>query len=85
MTEFEFAPEAARRIEKVVQNYPLSLDDCADLLEIVAPLAGALTAGGACRFLRQVVEAKCNGECIAVVKNTARDFERVEVEIHPFY
>lgn len=77
MTLFEFYPDAADRIEKVVEHYPLSLNHCADLLEIVAPLAGALTADCACRFLRRAVEAKCNGECVAVVKGAEKDAERV--------
>lgn len=77
MTLFELYPYATDRIEKVVEHYPLSLNHCADLLEIVAPLAGALTADGACSFLRRVVEARCNGECVAIVKGAEKDAERV--------
>lgn len=77
MTLFEFSPNAARCIEQVVEHYPLSLEHCAALLEIVAPLAGALTADGACRFLNRVVEARCNGECVAIAKWDEQDAERV--------
>ena len=38
MTEFEFDKESADRIEKVIQQNPMSLQDCADILELAAPL-----------------------------------------------
>ena len=46
MTEFEFDKASADRIEKVVQNYPMSLKDCADVLEFIAPLCTIYTAEG---------------------------------------
>lgn len=46
MTEFEFDKSSADRIEKVVQNYPMSLEQCADVLEFVAPLCTVFTTEG---------------------------------------
>ncbi len=74
MTEFEFDPAAAARIEAVVQHYPLSLKHCADLLEIVAPLAGVLTESGACHFLQRVVDVRCSDDAPLLLK-ALRDTE----------
>jgi len=60
ITEFEFDPVSASRIEQVVRQYPLSLQNCAELLEAVAPLAGVLTADGACKFLQEIVNIRCD-------------------------
>lgn len=46
MNEFEFDKESANRISKVVQMYPMSLSDCADILETVAPLCSIWTPKG---------------------------------------
>lgn len=46
MQEFRFDPEASARIAAVVQNYPMSLADCAELLEWAAPLCRLLTVDG---------------------------------------
>ncbi len=60
MSEFEFDPTAATRIEQVVRLYPLSLKDCADLLEIIAPLVDILSADGARNFLQEIVAKRYN-------------------------
>lgn len=46
MTEFEFDKESADRIEKVVQQHPMCLRDCANVLEFVAPLCTVFTPEG---------------------------------------
>lgn len=39
------------RIHQVTEQYPLSFEDCADILENTAPLAGALTKDGLLKLL----------------------------------
>ena len=51
MNEFEFDKENADRIANVVQMYPMSLSDCADILETVAPLCAMWTPEG---FLKRI-------------------------------
>lgn len=46
MTELEFDKDSAYRIEKVVQQYPMALIDCANVLEFVAPLCTLFTTEG---------------------------------------
>lgn len=45
-SEFEFDKASADRISKIVQMYPMSLSDCADILETVAPLCTMFTPEG---------------------------------------
>lgn len=44
MTEFEYDKESADRIEEIINSHPICLKDCADILEIVAPLCDLYSA-----------------------------------------
>lgn len=46
MTEFEFDKESADRIENVVQKHAMSLKNCADILDLLAPLCDMFTTSG---------------------------------------
>ena len=46
MDDFLFDVDAAARIAKVVRMYPMTLENCADILEAVAPLCEVWTARG---------------------------------------
>ena len=52
--EFEFDPVSAQRIADVVEQHPMSLQHCADILEIAAPLCTLLTARGLMGKLREI-------------------------------
>lgn len=60
MKEFEFDPEASNRIAKVIYQHPLSLRDCADILEIAAPICTVMTASGFKKFLNDAINDRCN-------------------------
>lgn len=51
MDEFEFDKASADRIAKIVQMYPMSLLDCANVLEVVAPLCAVWTPEG---FIKRI-------------------------------
>lgn len=51
MDEFEFDKESANRIANVVQMYPISLQDCANVLEAVAPFCATWTPEG---FIKKI-------------------------------
>lgn len=59
MNEFEFDKAYADRITKIVQMYPMSLSDCADILETVAPLCAMWTPEG---FLKRIHGAFRNNQ-----------------------
>jgi len=52
MDEFSFDEESAKRIANVIWNYPMSLEDCADVLEQIAPLCEIYTTKGFIQKLR---------------------------------
>lgn len=54
--EFYLDPEAADRISKVVEENPMCLSDCADVLEAVAPFCTMWTTSGFLRRLREVLQ-----------------------------
>ncbi len=53
MSEFDFDKQSADRIEKVINNYPMNLKSCADILELVAPLCKFWTAEGLLYYIKQ--------------------------------
>ncbi len=53
MSESDFDKQSADRIEKVINNYPMSLETCADILELVAPLCEFWTAEGLQQHIKQ--------------------------------
>lgn len=55
MKEFEFDPDALNRIAKVIYQHPLSLRDCADILEIAAPMCTVMTVSGFKKLLREMI------------------------------
>lgn len=55
MSIFEFDPQAAARIQKVVEEHPMSLDNCADALEMVAPLYTLYTARGFTMIMNMIL------------------------------
>lgn len=54
--EFEFDCDSAQRITDVIEEHPMSLKHCADILEAVAPICTMLTTGGC---LARINEIKC--------------------------
>lgn len=43
---FDFYPEATKKIAEVVEHYPISLNQCAEALELIAPYIGTYTFEG---------------------------------------
>lgn len=58
MTEFEFDKESADRIEKVIKQHPMCLKDCADILELLAPLCDFWSATGLKAHIRGAFSAQ---------------------------
>lgn len=54
--EFRFDPDSAQRILKAMQNYPICLKDCADIIETVAPLCGLFTKDGFLKRLEEITK-----------------------------
>lgn len=54
LKEFTFDPPAAQRIAQVVEQYPMSLENCADVLEAVAPYCALFTTDGFIQRLRMI-------------------------------
>lgn len=52
----EIDNDSAKRISKITNKYPVTLKDCADILEIIAPLCALKTSGGAKKTLQGFVE-----------------------------
>lgn len=44
--ECEFDPKSAQRIANVIEWHPMSLRNCADILEFIAPLCTIFTTDG---------------------------------------
>lgn len=61
LSEFEFDAKASDRISKVVQMYPISLEDCADILESVAPLCTLWTPEGFLKRIQSMFEFEMKG------------------------
>lgn len=51
---FEYDVESTKRIADIVRHYPMSLRDVAELIELVAPLATALTFDGLKKILSEL-------------------------------
>ena len=54
LKEFTFDPQAAQCIAQVVEQYPMSLEDCADVLEAVAQYCTLFTIDGFIQRLRMI-------------------------------
>lgn len=52
--EFDFDPDSAQRIANVIESHPMSLQHCAEILELAAPLCTVLTASGFMEKLREI-------------------------------
>ena len=52
--EYKFDPKAAERIDRVVNSYPMTLCDCASILEVVAPLTSLMPADDLIRYLKSI-------------------------------
>lgn len=54
--EVEFDPESMKRIVNVIDRYPMSLHDCADVIEFIAPLCRYFTTNGAINKLTNLIK-----------------------------
>lgn len=52
--EFEFDSGSAQRIADVIEEYPMSLQHCAEILELAAPLCTLLTESGFVGKLKEI-------------------------------
>ena len=52
--EYKFDPDAAERIVRVVNSYPMTLSDCASILEAVTPLTSLMPADDLIRYLKSI-------------------------------
>lgn len=65
MTEFEFDKKSAERIEKTIRKHNMCLKNCADILELLAPLCDMWSPQGLQRHIQRVFSAQfivANGE-----------------------
>lgn len=58
MTEFEFDKESADRIAKTINSHVMCLKDCADILEMLAPLCDLWSPQGLQVHIRQAFSAQ---------------------------
>lgn len=61
LDEFAFDPDSAQRIANLIQNYPLSLKDCADIIETVASWCDMYTTGTCLEYLKIFMDVLING------------------------
>lgn len=52
--EYNLDTEAGDRITRVINAYPMSLSDCASILEAVAPLTHVMPADDIIRYLQSI-------------------------------
>lgn len=55
-----FYSEEIDRITKVVELNAMSMNDCADILEMIAPLCNYMSASGAKKILKDIVNISIN-------------------------
>ena len=58
MTEFEFDKESADRIAKIINSHNMCLKDCADILELLAPLCDMWTPEGLQQHIQRAFSAQ---------------------------
>ena len=54
--EVEFAPEAMEQIVNIIDHYPMTLYDCARIIEAAAPLCQYKTSNGVIMELNKLTE-----------------------------
>lgn len=69
MTEFEYDKESADRIEEIINSHPICLKDCADILELLAPLCDLWSSQGLQAHIRRAFSTQLIMEQIDRIEN----------------